>query len=270
MMRRAQTDPTPEIDFAVDIVAAPVRACRAHGCALLRNFADPSKLETLRDVIDGLYEVEGGYHIRPHQLADRGLPQFHEYFFEEKHRDLLAEIFRGRQYSMSPATASRRVFSDDRVDPEGLWMAPLPPHIDAFFHPFEFTVNFWVPLQPCGPEIPRLGVVCADFEDVRKYFGYDGGAAVNGPFPEWNLARFNQQARDLAYGQPDTIGQCRATFAERSWTPTYELGDAMMLSNWTLHFTHVTPSMNQRRSNVELRFSSDASLEALMDETRAV
>ena len=30
----------------------------------------------------------------------------------------------------------------------------------------------------------------------------------------------------------------------------------MMLSNWTLHFTHAGPDMNETRQNVELRFSS--------------
>ena len=58
----------------------------------------------------------------------------------------------------------------------------------------------------------------------------------------------------------------RERFSGRIATPTFKPGDAMMISNWTLHLTHSTPEMPKTRENVELRFWSAASLEDILRE----
>jgi hypothetical protein len=48
--------------------------------------------------------------------------------------------------------------------------------------------------------------------------------------------------------------------------PAFQPGDTMILSNWTLHQTHATPSMAKTRENMELRFCSSASLQDILRE----
>jgi hypothetical protein len=55
-------------------------------------------------------------------------------------------------------------------------------------------------------------------------------------------------------------------FSGRILTPAFRPGDAMMMSNWTLHQTHATPATTKTRENVELRFWSAASLQHILQE----
>jgi hypothetical protein len=228
----------------------------------LRNFVRVDELLALRDIVDNLYDVFTGHHIVTDQLQAHGFLPFHEHLFHQKHEDLLGGLFCGHKHSIYRGTASRRV---DATNAQGSWMPPLAPHIDAFFHDFEFTVNFWIPFQSCGEDRPSLGVVRARFGDVVTFSGYDGGPAVNGPNDEWNSARFNKLIREMAYSEPRAVEYFHKVFADRKWTPSYRCGDAMMLSNWTLHFTHATPEMVAARSNVELRFWSKAALGEMLE-----
>ena len=145
-------------------------------------------------------------------------------------------------------------------------MPPLGPHTDSCFHSFEFTVNFWIPFRPCGIETSSLGVVCADFDEVMEFVGFTGSAEVSERHDDWNnLHFFDKIMWKMNYQDKEALEFFRKRFAKSIWTPVYEVGDAMMLTNWTLHFTHATAMMVQRRSNVELRFSSNDSLEAVRE-----
>jgi hypothetical protein len=251
-----------DFDFRSASVEDMLGAFFADGCVLLRNFVDSDDLASLGKVVDDLYDELGCFHIETGHLQGRGLQPFHAYLFGAKHDALLSHMFREHAYIIDRNTASRRV---DGIAAQGSWMRPLAPHIDAFFHDFKFTVNFWIPFQPCGVERPSLGVVRARFSEVLNFVGYDGGPVVHGPNNEWNKARFNKMTRDMTYSEPHAIEYFRETFADRIWTPTYGIGDALLLSNWTLHFTHATPEMTGRRGNLELRFSCDASLEEMLE-----
>jgi hypothetical protein len=221
------------------------------------------RLRALIRAVDDLYADISDIHVYPRDLRGRGLPQFHEYIFEEKQNALLAEIFES-EYSVSEDTATRRI---DNTGGGGQWQVPLGPHLDAFFHAFAFTVNFWVPFRDCGIDTPSLAVVRAPFRDILDFCRYDGGSELGGGHAGgWNFARFDPVMWALA-GEVDPIAveNFRTAFADRIWTPAYSLGDAMMLSNWTLHFTHASPDMTNRRGNVELRFRSDQTLSQTMD-----
>jgi hypothetical protein len=158
----------------------------------------------------------------------------------------------GTKFEISDDCHTRRI---DPAPTETGWQLPLEPHLDAFVHNFRFTVNFWVPFDECGRKSPSLGVVRASFAEAREFTGYDGRPQHNGPPPVWNFPNFAKA--------PIQFDDLRAAFGERVWTPEYRFGDAMMLSNWTLHFTHSAPGMINRRGNVELRFISAASLEKM-------
>jgi hypothetical protein len=68
------------------------------------------------------------------------------------------------------------------------------------------------------------------------------------------------------YRDPAAIAEMRERFDDCIRTPSFAPGDAMMLSNWTLHLTHATPEMSKTRENLELRFWSSASLEDILHE----
>jgi hypothetical protein len=85
------------------------------------------------------------------------------------------------------------------------------------------------------------------------------------PAPVKHLTHFRPAMKALCNDRdPAVIAEMRERFGDRIRTPSLEAGDAMMLSNWTLHFTHATPSMTKRRENLELRFRSSASLDDIL------
>jgi hypothetical protein len=247
-----------EVDFESSSTDQIIDAYWGDGCVLLRNFVRLESLTKLIALVGKLYEEIESVHVFPHDLKERGLPDFHEYLFAEKHYEILERLFGNDRYFVNNCTATRKV---DSARADGQWQAPLGPHLDAFFHPFAFTVNFWVPFRACGVDAPSLGVVRAPFAEAAVRAGYDGGSEPHGDHGEWNFARFFPEMFEWATsGGAAKLERMRAVFGERVWTPAYALGDAMMLSNWTFHFTHVTAAMDQRRGNVELRFSSEQSL----------
>jgi hypothetical protein len=251
-----------EVDFRTASLDKILRPFFREGCVLLRNFAEVDRLTKLINVVDDLYGEIRDIHVNPRDMVQRGLPQFHEYIFDEKHNALLGEIFEG-DYRVSEESCARRI---DTTGGGEQWQTPLGPHLDAFFHPFAFTVNFWVPFRDCGIDAPSLATVRAPFQEILNFSGYDGRPEPHGPHGEWNLAGFDPDVRAVANSPaPVAVERIRTIFAQRIWTPAYTIGDAMMLSNWTLHFSHSLPDMRHRRGNVELRFRSDAHLPQIMD-----
>jgi hypothetical protein len=242
-----------EADFNTTPTSAVIDSLVENGCVLIRNFADPARLQRLKAVLDGIYTEVKNVHVFGSDLKERGLPEIHEYIFAEKHRALLDQVFAGWQCELYNTLARR-------VEPPGLkwvgepWQQPLPPYIEAFLHGLPFTVYFWVPLQPCGADAPRVGVVRAPFGDILDFSGYHDKGPLYLPEPERNFARFNGWSRRLYQGDREALQAFRARYADRIWAPHYRLGDAMMLTNWTFFFTHAQAGMTERRENVELRF----------------
>jgi hypothetical protein len=246
-----------EVSFAEipprDIIARFFR----DGHVVLRNFIDPAVLSEFRKTLDAVHDKVKFFHVFNRQFIELGLPDFHRHLFDERHYQLLKELFGPFEYTIHDGTGSRHVDSIDALASEAQWMAPLAPHLDAFFHLFEFTVNFWVPLQPCGVDAPGLGVVRANLDEVISFTRYDGHPAVCGGDGAWNFANFDPVMAAMNRKVPQAIEYFHTTLADRIVTPSYALGDALMLSNWTLHFTHARPGMSvARRENVELRFWS--------------
>ena len=245
-----------EADFSTTPISDIVKSFGENGSILLRNFAEPARLQQLKAVLDGIYAEVKDVHVFGDHLTDRGLPEIHEYIFAKQHRELLDQVFAGWRCELYNTLARR-------MEPPGLepadepWQQPLSPHLDAFLHGLPFTVNFWVPLQPCGADAPRLGVVRAPFGDILDFVGYHDEGRLYLPDPELNFARFNGLSRQLYHGGEAALETFRARYADRIWTPHYRLGDAMMLSNWTFYFTHTQPGMTQRRENIELRFRAN-------------
>jgi hypothetical protein len=256
-----------EFDFRTAPLDTVVDSYLRHGCALLRNFVDVGALGAAHALTLSAYDEVAEYHVHPHHLRDQGRPMFSDLLFAPRHRELLAQVFGEREVSISSQTATRRLNFNLVKNPPH-WHRPLAPHIDAFFHAPEFTVNFWLPFQACGQDAPSLGVVAAPFGEVLDFVGFDPDALGWGEgAPRWNYPRFRPQMFALHDGRDAKMAaEMHDRFAGRVWRPSFAPGDAMMLSNWTLHFTHFTPAMSKRRENLELRFVSNAALGEILDE----
>jgi len=241
-----------EFDFRSASIEEIGAALRGDGCVLLRHFVAADDLARLRETIDAV-APPGALHFNDRDMRARGRPHFYDYLFADKHRALVESLV-GAGFRVSPNTVTRRVDAE-AIDADGDgdgYQQPLPPHLDAFFHRFDWTLNFWVPFRACGWDAPSLGVVRAPVEEAQAYTGYDGRRRRRGSAEGWNFANF---------ANPNfAVDDLRGAFGERVWTPEYALGDAMLLSNWTLHFTHSAPEMTERRGNVELRFTARAGL----------
>jgi len=234
-------------------------------CVLLRNFVDAAALDRAYDMTLKAYARVDGYHIHPDHLRALGMPMYSDVLFGARHFDLLRQVFGNRDYEISSNTSARRV---GRVRAPPHWLPPLGPHLDAFVHPPQFTVNFWIPFQECGIDAPGLGAVQAPFADILSFAGYQDGAKLwDDPTPTGHYTNFRPAMKALHRNHdPDTIAEMRERFSGRIATPAFKPGDAMMLSNWTLHQTHATPSMLKTRENMELRFCSAASLQDILRE----
>jgi hypothetical protein len=258
-----------ELDFQSAPLEEIAAAYFSEGCVLLRHFAAAAELAQLIQLVDHLYKEVDEPHVTPGHLEERGLRPFHEHIFRDKHYALLTAIFGDNKYKVCASTGTRRVGIAKSTGGQH-WGAPLRPHLDAFFHPIDFTVNFWVPFRDCGIDAPSLGVVRVTFGDVLEYSRY-GSISVDdaGPHlaedPTWNFHRFDKKMFALACGDPAAVEEFRRVFAGRIWTPRYQLGDAMMSSNWTLHFTHALPTMTERRGNIELRFISEPTVGEIIE-----
>jgi len=255
--------PTNQVDFGTTGPDEITSAFLHQGYVLLRNFVDTAALARAYDLMVKAYEQVKEKHVQPHHLRAMGLPMYSDILFAHRHHDLLKAVFGARGYSVSDHTASRRaglVFKPPH------WGRPLAPHIDAFLNSLEFTVNFWIPFRECGVDAPSLGVIRAPFSEIVSFTGYQNGEQVwDDPEKLKLFSLFKPQMMAMArFGDPVTVAEMRERFLDRIWTPSFAPGDAMMLSNWTLHFTHTTPSMTKDRENLEVRFSSSASLDEIL------
>jgi SAM-dependent methyltransferase len=249
-----------QLDFCSSPVTEVVEKFLRNGSVLLHNFAENSALLRMKKDIDQLYRQIKDVHVHDHQMTERGFRDISDYIFTDKHRQLADCLFGKLQYrTQALARRTHPVGLSDEFG--GAWQRPLSPRIDAFYHPMTFSVTLWVPLQECGRGTPRLGVVCTPFADVLDFVGYRDAGRVSLPAPEFNLARFNPLSRKLFEGNAAAVDTFRARYADRLWTPNYKLGDAMLLSNWTLHFTDAQPSMYRRCEDIEIRLMGQETLE---------
>jgi hypothetical protein len=254
-----------KVDFRSAALDAIVSALLHQGAVLLGNFVDTAALADAYAIMLRAYEKTDKFYVSPDVLSQLGLPKFSDVLFTQRHHDLLGKVFGGRDVWIDGNTLSRRV-AKVREPPH--WLQPTAPHLDAFANELEFTVNFWVPFQACGIDAPSLAVVLAQFDEIVAYTGYQNGAEVwVDPQPFKRLSRFRPAMKALfRSSDPAMLADMHERFGDRIRTPAFVPGDAMMISNYTLHFTHSTPEMTKNRENLELRFRTSASLEEILHE----
>jgi hypothetical protein len=93
-----------------------------------------------------------------------------------------------------------------------------------------------------------------------EFLGFDGVTYPNPGPPDFFFKSFQPPITLSAHSDVVASERIRDHFAPRIWRPEFAVGDAMLLTTWTLHATHVTPKMTQLRENAELRYYGSASL----------
>ncbi len=248
------------IDRAISFDLASPAAIRNelyfHGCALLRGFADPGKLGPLIADVERLgYDRSSLVYHR--QMIEAGLPAFHEYFFTPKHYALMASLGGS---TVTDSTVARSMQPREG----GGWSSKFFPHIDGFFRCANSVVNFWVALDPCGLDAPSLAVIPVPPDEVAEFVGANVAERCD---PAERYGTFRPGMAEMAeQGLGDAMAEYQLRFAPKLWAPTYQAGDCMLFTTWTLHQTHVTPAMVMGRRNLELRFDTGVSFLKAIEE----
>lgn len=208
------------------------------GFSVVRGCFDRARLANLAAAVDELYAIyPDRYHVEPPQIRAAGKPPLHSHVFEPAHFDVV-RAFLGESV-VSGSTTTRRIGPRDQTH-----MPALAAHVDAFFHAFALTVNFWTPLQACGDGVvPGLSVWRTPLAEAKALVGFNPDAP---PIGSWNFSRFSDRWYRVAHGFEEWEPENRVS-------PRFEVGDACVMTNWTIHATGPGDA-SARRSNVELRF----------------
>jgi hypothetical protein len=214
-----------------------------YGCTIVRRAASPGLLDQVRAAIDRAYEHTSDVHVYDRDIkavTDRALTGY-EIVGDPKLKRFLDLVYGGQWYLRKNATA-RRIEGTDR---DQGWQEPLPLHLDSQIHRFQFTVNFWVPLQDCGIDSPTLQFVPFDYIRTRGYSGFTGRPLRDKE--DFHLAYFSKDAFELE--------AIHAAFGENCLLrPVMNAGDLIIASNWLIHGSYRTPAMTKGRTSIELRF----------------
>ena len=237
-----------------------------YGCVFLKDFTSPQKIAALRADLAPFYGADVR-EVFTQEMAAHQRQGFVEHLCDPRHEALLARLFPIGSHAafdmhsrrMSPMAHRRAGFE-----------TPLNWHVDAVFTKLEFGVNFWTPLTPCGVDAPGLVVIPASFEEVLPYLGYDGAVRPNKGPPDYLFEYFQPPVTASARGDVHASQRIRQTFRGREWSPAFSLGDAMLLTTYTLHATYCTPAMKNTRENVELRFYGSEGLLDILAAHRAI
>ena len=128
-----------EIGFGSARLRDVVRIFLETGSVLLRGFCEPDRILELKEVLDGIYEEAGEFHVNDSDLRDRGLPQMHDYILTAKHRALIDKVFEGFGAPVWRNSARRMAPPGAPGGVERTWQLPLAPHLEfvlpyVFFH----------------------------------------------------------------------------------------------------------------------------------------
>jgi hypothetical protein len=214
-----------------------------HGCAVIRGLISQDRLRDLKGFIAEAYAKTEGLHVYDHDLIDisNGRVSGFELVDTPLVDSFLDLIYSGQEWTQDSVT-TRRI--DGVADNHG-WQKPLDLHLDCEFHKFQFTTNFWIPLDECGVEAPCLQMVPLDYLSTRRYSGYRGYRL------HANKDRHTGFFRDGIF-HPENI---ESHFGlECFFRPIMQPGDAILASNWLIHGSHRTSEMKKGRTSVEVRF----------------
>jgi hypothetical protein len=206
-----------------------------HGCAIVRGAINLDVLAAVREAISEAYRRTSNVHVYDPQIqaASGGRISAFDLVNGPLLADFRSRVFAGQGHSMESATA-RRI---EGVERRG-WQEPLDLHLDSYFHGLNFTLNFWVPFDPCGVDAPTIQFWPLDYRTSRKLSGF-------------RLLPYRQRRPGISPHFP--VAEL-AINPQAMVRPVMAPGDVAILSNWIIHGSYRTPAMTRGRTNIELRY----------------
>lgn len=255
----------PELDYATPDIEKAAELLHKHGCLLLRNAATSGKIEPYRKAVADAYFVRdwqyahgelekvmpvGYYKSGALEITDLDPPQS---------QPCMGMVQLLNCFPLLPLY--RQIFNSEialpvrscviRRQAVNLHTPPVPYHQDQGFYP-QFTgiedgnthiiINAWIPLDDCGKDAPGLEVYPQKLDTLIRTIK-----------PEKN-----QKTGIYDYIEIDESNVAQHVDAARLWKPEYKVGDVMLMTNHTLHRTHMADSMTKSRTSVEIRSTSTA------------
>lgn len=265
----------PDYDYGAVVPEVFRRDILSCGAVMLRNAADTKLLDQIQLPLSDLYAqyasvppeqferhiasldpVERNFwqEARASHIYDQTFKDFSGISYFDVVRssdlwDLVARAFPESQIKEASVSHSRRI-----KDPYGdhVWNRALKLHVDAQYHYDEkLSINFWTPLASCGVTAPGLKVILLGVEETKRYLEFNPSGYERGPDDIARMHKFRCDKMNWS-----ALEQCG--FLERVWTPEFNQGDILALTNFTMHATHITASMNQPRMSIEVRIDIPA------------
>jgi hypothetical protein len=242
--------------------------CR--GAVMLRGAADPQLLDRIQQQLAELFEQYGKIsaeeftrhlasedpierdfweQIKISHIFDRTFKQFAGMSYFDIMRksglwDFVARAFPESEIVESAVSNSRRITASETRQ---FWDQPIAFHVDSqFFYDDKLSINFWTPLVPCGVSAPGLKVVLLGVAETKEYLEYNEHGYDPGPNDIARMHKFRTHKMDYASLQ-------NADLLKDVWAPEFDKGDILAFTNFTMHATHVTQSMSQSRTSIEVR-----------------
>jgi ectoine hydroxylase-related dioxygenase (phytanoyl-CoA dioxygenase family) len=215
------------------------------GCAVVREAIQPRLVKQVSDITGLAYHRKG----EPEHVDEEDIVKAHWWRRTDPYtmaaspllQDFLHLVFGGPEFKRLGATA-RRIRGQELHSVD--WQKPLELHLDSFFHPFEWTVNFWIPFDPCGEEAPCLQLVPVDYKRTRE-------------FSQFSFEKHREAEHHFGHFPEDVLAMDRVVseFGENCFLrPKMQPGDIIISSNWIIHGTYQTPQMTKGRTSIELRY----------------
>lgn len=226
---------------------AIVESINDQGFALARGALPLDLVARYREALDAVYErSESNGDVLPQDFTAASGLQMAGLFAPllGTAKQLLGAYHDGQSVFMSVAVAQKNA------------MQGIPFHTDGIIQgTSNLVLSMWAPFHECGANAPGLAVVPAS---RRKVLAYLRRKFPGKRIPGWH------SAEEWSSRGAFEAGALRAEFGE-PYIPVLNPGDVMLFTNWTIHGSHITAKMNERRSAAIYRLERKAWRERFRD-----
>jgi len=158
--------------------------------------------------------------------------------------DLVARAFHESPLTESATTNCRRMTMDDLPR---FYDRPLEFHVDAqIFGVHQLSINFWTPLMACGVHAPGVKIIQLGVQETKEYLEFNEAGHEPAEGDQWHMSKFRCHKMTLPVLQANGL-------LERVQLPSFDKGDILAFTNFTMHGSHFVPSMTEPRTSIEIR-----------------
>lgn len=222
---------------------------RENGCVLLRGALPFGRVVEYKNALEDIYrKTNGNGDVPGHEFLKHSGLRMRD-LFSTTAIDETARNFLGRCSPFNSTFMSVSVNAENSIRGLGL-------HTDGIIQGTTDTVLcMWAPLHHCGVNAPGLALVKAGKNAVIRYLRRH---FRDKEIPGWH------SDKEWSSTEAFTEEAVTAEFGE-IWKPALGPGDVVLFTNWTIHGSHITPQMTDRRSAAIYRMSNKSFVQRLME-----